>query len=63
MQSPSPFEFDLEIERTFHSKRNKLKLKKQRAKAQGASMMVGWRRWPKKDALRFHHPGSPRHSL
>jgi len=42
MQSLFPFEFNPKIERTFHSRRKKLKLEKQIAKAQEAtSTMVG----------------------
>jgi len=40
MWSSFPFEFDIEIERTFHSRRKKLKLEDQRAKAQEASSTV-----------------------
>ena len=37
MRSPFRVEFDLEIERTFHSRRKKSKLEEQRAKVQVAS--------------------------
>ena len=37
MRSPFPFEFELEIERIFHSNRKKLKSEEQRAKVQEAS--------------------------
>ena len=42
MQSPFPFEFDLEIERTFRYRRKKLRVEQQRFKAQvGSSPMAG----------------------
>jgi len=37
MRSPFLFEFEPKIEMTFHSRRKKLKLEEQRAKAQEAS--------------------------
>ena len=42
MRSPFPFEFDLEIKRTFCSKRKKLRVEEQRLMAQAiSSPMVG----------------------
>jgi len=37
MRSPFPFEFKPEIEKTFHSRRKKLRVEEQRLKAQAVS--------------------------